>query len=78
MRGEPKPVVTSVRRYAADRNTQYREKRPNVQSYYSGRSEMAQFSVQGFLVGNRKESLKGRHGNLLSVRLNAKVKADYS
>ena len=25
MRGEPKPVVTSVRRYVADRNTQYRQ-----------------------------------------------------
>jgi hypothetical protein len=25
MRGEPKPIVTSVRRYAADRDTQYRQ-----------------------------------------------------
>jgi hypothetical protein len=29
MRGEPKPVVTSVRRYAPDRKTQYRQKPHN-------------------------------------------------
>src|SRR5260221_13856739 len=128
MCGEPKPVVTSVRCYAPDRNTQYRQKLQNlhnVQSflrrsfrdgaifYLLGRAisgdsqdfgdggwrknlgvvferflgeKQGQFrlpdhgagEIQGFLVGNRKKSLKGRHGNLLSVRLNAEMKGDYS
>jgi hypothetical protein len=34
--------------------------------------------IKGFLLGNREEPLKGRHGNLLSVRLNAEMKGDYS
>jgi hypothetical protein len=43
-----------------------------------GRSDRRAGEIKGFLLGYREEPLKGWHGNLLSVRLNAEMEGDYS
>jgi hypothetical protein len=42
------------------------------------RSDRRAGEIKGFLLGYREEPLKGWHGNLLSVRLNAEMEGDYS